>query len=147
MTKAFLFLALAFALHAEDAKPFLLTIDPASVNDVTVIAFYCELTEEAEEQGFRDCGPFPGHEVAPDWRLGLDLTGVCPLNEATFVFSSGPVKILWPKDLKFELTTTPTCDARPWLYYHSDWNGGFVGLRLDPKTQQLSVEQSEVAYR
>lgn len=143
-------LALAVSLHAEDAKPFLFTLDQATVNNITGIAFYCELNEQAEEQGFKDCGDLtvPGYyEAAPDWQIILDVSISCPLDEATFVFSSGPVNILWPAALVFDFTSTHDCAVKPWLYYHVDWDGGFVGLRLDPETQKLSIEQSEVTFR
>lgn len=135
--------------HAQDAKPFLLTIDQGSVNRIIDVAFYCEPDEQAEEQGFKDCGQqtVPGYEAAPDWWLGMDLSITCPIDEVIFVFSSGPVKILWPNNLTFVLTTAEGCSVQPWLYYHADRDGGFVGLKLDPKTQRLSIQQSEVPYQ
>ena len=146
--KLLILLALAVALHAEDA----LVFSPlsSSVNNMTVVQFVCDLGE-SEEQGFTKCPDMTidrwTSTPSPEWALTLTMTEVCPTNDAALIATHGPVGIAWPESLVFNIELSEDCNVKPWLYYHDEPNGSYIGLWIDPRTQRLSVEQSEVAFR
>lgn len=136
-------LLLAPVAHADDS-PTLLTIQPYTASSLTVVMFTC--VPEGES---KSC---PGMTIdrqsppSPEWTFTLSMVEVCPTDDAAFMWTRGPVGIKWPESPVLVLETTSGCAINPWLYYHQDGES-FVGLRFDPKTQRLSIEQSEVPYR